>query len=61
MKDIKKLREERGLSQKELAEKSGIAQSAISYIENKRTNSEIYTIVRLAKALGVTVEYLLEE
>lgn len=53
-KNVKRLREIAGLTQMELAKKAGIAQTAISYIENEEGKSpSIETIERVADALGV--------
>lgn len=51
---IKALRKERGLTQTELAKRSGLAQSAISYIETEGKKPNITTISQLAEALGVS-------
>ncbi len=51
---IKTLRKERGLTQSELARRSGLAQSAISYIETEGKKPNITTISLIAEALGVS-------
>lgn len=51
--NIKKKREELGISQKELAEKAGISQSFLCDIENGRCKPSIGTAIELAKALRV--------
>ena len=56
---VKRLREQLGMNQKQLAERSGIAQATISRIEAgqvKELKSE--ALKRLAKALDVTVDFL---
>ena len=45
-----KLRKEKGLSQKELAEKIGTKQSAISRLENESYNPSIELLYKIAKA-----------
>ena len=46
-------REKAGLSQSELARRSGVKQSVISDIENEKTlNPRVDTIMALAEALG---------
>lgn len=56
---IKSLMEERGLNQKELSKLSGITEPSISrYLKGERT-PRIDIIVNFAKALDVSVEYLL--
>ncbi len=58
---IKKLREERGLSQQALAEKAKVTDAYIAMLETGvRKNPTIDTLKRLAKALGVPVTALLE-
>lgn len=51
--------EYKGISGKELADKAGISYSTfLSYIDARGTLPNVETAVRLAKILGVTVEYL---
>ncbi|MBI8990098.1 helix-turn-helix transcriptional regulator [Corynebacterium sp. CCM 8863] len=45
-------RKERKITQTELAEVSGVDQAEISRIENGRANPTLYTVSRLAAALG---------
>ena len=53
------LRHSRGMSQDELARRSGVTQAAISHIENDEYREvRPITLRKLAKALRVTVEYL---
>lgn len=47
-------RNEAGYTQKELSERSGIAQSDISKLENGNANPSLKTLQRLASALGRT-------
>lgn len=49
-------RKEAGYTQKELSERSGIAQSDISKLENGNANPSIKTLQRLATALGRTLK-----
>jgi transcriptional regulator with XRE-family HTH domain len=61
-KKVIKLREKKGINQKELAEASKITQATISRIESgqvKQLKSE--ALKRLATALGVTVDYLIDK
>ena len=44
-----------GLTQKELSERSGIAQGDISKLENGNANPSIKTLQRLAAAMGKTL------
>jgi transcriptional regulator with XRE-family HTH domain len=51
---------EAGLSQRALAEKSGVDQSTIVRVERGEGNVRPMTLAKLAKALDVPVEELLE-
>ncbi len=55
---IKQLRREKGMSQKDLAAKAHLAQSAISYIESGSKHPNIDTIRRLADALEISMSSL---
>ncbi|MGD9721496.1 MAG: helix-turn-helix domain-containing protein [Pirellulales bacterium] len=56
---LRKEREEKGLSQSDLAEKAGLQPSAISHFELGRRMPSFDNLKRLADALSVTVDYLL--
>jgi transcriptional regulator with XRE-family HTH domain len=57
---IKTLREEKGLSQKALANRIGVSDAYITMLETgKRKNPSLDILKRLAKALGVPVTELL--
>jgi transcriptional regulator with XRE-family HTH domain len=58
MKDLRKLRLAKGLSQQALAEKTGITQAAISYIEAGQHDPKYSTILRIAVCLGCEVDEL---
>ena len=49
-------RKSAGITQKELSQKSGIAQGEISKLENGNANPSIKTLQRLAAALGKTLK-----
>lgn len=49
-----RIRKEKGLTQEQLAELSGLTQQYISGIENGRRNPTIVAIYELAVALGVS-------
>ena len=51
--NIREKREELGLSQKELAEKSGITQSFLCDIEQGRSKPSIDVAIKLSKVLKV--------
>lgn len=58
---IKMLREERGLSQGQLAEKLNVHQSHISRIEIGIHEAQFQTAIKLAEALGVSVADLVPD
>ena len=57
---IRKLREARGLTQSELAEKAGVTREYIARLEAGRYDPSLSTIERLAKALKVKPAALLK-
>lgn len=57
---IKALREERGLLQKQLAEKAGLTASKMSQIESGRLTPTLRTLRKVADALGASIPELLE-
>jgi ribosome-binding protein aMBF1 (putative translation factor) len=48
-------RREKGLSQKQLAEKSGLKQSAVARIESLSTSPRVDTLIKLLYPLGYTL------
>lgn len=48
-----RIRKEKGLTQEQLAERTGISQQYISGLENGRRNPTIVTIFEISSALGV--------
>ena len=56
---VKKARVDLGLSQRELGIKAGLTQQQISHLEAEQRSLTAFGIVKLAKALGVTTDYLL--
>ena len=58
---LKRLREERGLTQAELAKKASVTEAYVSMIEaGKRKSPSLPVLRRLAHALGKTMAELLE-
>ena len=49
-------REERGLSQRELAEMSGVKQPAIARLESMKATPQIDTLFKVLHPLGYTIE-----
>lgn len=57
MNKLKQIREQKGLSQNELAEKSGVSRVTISMLETgAQENAKTRTLLKLATALGVSVD-----
>ena len=56
---ISKLLENKGLTQKELAEKSGVTESAMSYYVKGDRTPRSDVLSRIAKALDTSTDYLL--
>lgn len=58
---IKKYRELRGFSQEELARRSGVSQGMISFAERGEKDLTVRMVKRLAAALGVKLEKLVQD
>jgi transcriptional regulator with XRE-family HTH domain len=58
---VRELREEAGLSQKELGAKSRVGQPMISRIESGEKNPSIGTLVHIVRVLGYSLEVLRKE
>ncbi len=54
-------REKRGLSQRSLAEKAGLAAGYLNEIEARKKPGSLNAMVRLAHGLGVTVDDLIDD
>jgi transcriptional regulator with XRE-family HTH domain len=57
---IRRLRESLDMTQVELAEKASVTQSFISDLEGNKKFPNMKTMIRIAQALGVTVNDLFE-
>lgn len=55
---VRELRQERGLSQEQLAQKCGLHRNYVGGIERGERNPSLRNIVRIARALSVTVPEL---
>ena len=53
---LSKTRKEKGLTQKELSEMTGVRQSAISRLENGDTPNQIDTLIRLFAAMNMKMQ-----
>lgn len=58
-KRIRELREERGLTRKQLADAMFVSVRLISYWENGKRECDFDTLVRLADFLGESTDYIL--
>ncbi len=58
---IKRLRKERGYSQRDLAMRSGVSDAFICQVETGRNGIGVPALMKLAKALGTTVGKLVGE
>ena len=59
-KNLKKVRKDRGISQEELAYKSGLTLSQIARIETAKINTTVSTIHVILQALGADANELFE-
>lgn len=60
-KNIKRVREAKGLSQKEVISAIGMGAAQYSRIENGKTDPSVSTLIKIAKALGVSMAELFIE
>ena len=58
---VRRLCEERGITQNELGRKMGLASSVISYKMTAKSSWKFHELFPLAKALDVTPEFIIEE
>jgi transcriptional regulator with XRE-family HTH domain len=59
--NVRKRREERELTQEALAERANLDPTYISGIERGMRNPSVLSVLRIAKALGVTTSKLMEK
>jgi len=55
---LKRIREQKGISQKVLADKIGVAQSTVGMWENGKNKPEYGTLLRIAEYFDINVDYL---
>lgn len=60
-KKLRLIREEQGLSQRELAQRADISTNAISLIERDETSPSVSTLQNLAAALNIKISYFFDE
>lgn len=59
--NMRRMRQERQLSQEALADKAGIHRNYLGGIERQERNVGLDNLEKIAKALGISVSQLLEE
>ena len=59
VKNLKKLRNQKGISQQTLASEIGISQQSINKYENHNIEPDINTLIALANYFNTTVDYLI--
>ena len=55
---VRRLRTERGLLQKQLAEKARITTHCVGHIERDKFATNMFAFIEIGKALGVSLDYL---
>lgn len=60
-KNITQFRQERGMTQKELADLAIVHVSYLAAIEEEKKNPHVKTLARIASCLGVTIEDLMNK
>lgn len=61
LRNLKKLRNKKGWSQERLAREAGISyQTLIKIEQNRIKNPRLETLIKLAKALGVSIDDLIK-
>ena len=58
-KNIKKYRDERGITQEQLAEQMNVTRQAVSNWENAKTQPDLDTLFRLSQIFGISVEEMI--
>ena len=61
MTNLQRMRKEKGMSQKELADALGVTQGTVSAWESGRWDPTVENLRAVAKVLGVTVDELIGE
>ena len=56
---IRRLRQDRGINQEQLAEQLHVTRQAVSNWETNKTQPDIETLTQIAEYFGVSVEYLI--
>ena len=56
---IREIREDKGMSRKELANKAGVTEQTILYVESGKRGLSSYTIRGISRALNITTDHIL--
>lgn len=59
LKNLKKLREEKGISQKQLGDVVSVSQQSINKYENHNIEPDIETLIKMADYFNTSVDYLI--
>ena len=59
LKNLKKLREEKGISQRQLADVISVSQQSINKYENHNIEPDIDTLIKMADYFDTSVDYLI--
>lgn len=57
--NIKRIRKQKGITQEQLADMTGISKVHISNMENANTKVSLASLVKIASALGTSVDWML--
>lgn len=58
LKNLRKLRDEAGVTQKQLADAIGVSQQSINKYENHNIEPDIRTLIRIADFFHISIDYL---
>ena len=58
--NIKQLRTDRGLTQKDFAKETGISRSYLSDLENNRKSPTVETLEKVARKMNTSLKFLIE-
>ena len=61
IKNLKKLRQEAGVSQQGLADVILVSQQSVNKYENKNVEPDVATLVKIAEYFDVPITYFIEE
>jgi transcriptional regulator with XRE-family HTH domain len=57
---LRRVRQQSGMTQTELAARAGLPPSAIAHLEHGRRKPSFDTLLKISRALSVTADYLME-